>query len=391
MRALFRVTNLLLIAIPLGIASETMQWGKGLSFLLLAVAIIPLAGLGTTFTDALIIRSNMQLGSVLNSCFSNLSFIILGLVALSQGLGTVVQASVAGALITNTLFVLGATFFMGHVRRQEQIFDKEHARGYAKFLVFILFALVLPTVLQTTSARQQGPLTEFNVYAAFALLAVYTAYVPHDVFHILDTEFHRLRRQGKEQDEAERPDQRIMRLGTLIRSEDSAATAIPRPISLIRLVATALGIIYVSTLLANVTQELTSGAADFTVGPFDLATIRLSQTFVGLVVIPIIGSLAANVNSIRAAMKGKADEAVANTAGWAIQVSLIAVPVFVLCSYFFFSGNPFDLLFTKLEIVIIGLGTFIYYLVVEDGKGTWLEGRILMVGYAIFAVAAYCI
>jgi Ca2+:H+ antiporter len=154
---------------------------------------------------------------------------------------------------------------------------------------------------------------------------------------------------------------------------------------------TAAATIYVSSLLVAVTRDLTIGAATFAVGPYNLATIHLSQTFVGLVIIPIIGSLAYNVNAIRAAMRGKADETVASTAGTAIQIALIAVPVFIIFSYFVLANNSFDLLFTRLEIVIIGLGAFIYYLVVEDGKGTWLEGCILMLCYLIFAVAVYFI
>lgn len=397
MRAFLRVTNLLLIAIPFGVESEAMSWGKGLSFLLLCASIIPLAGLSETFADALIIRSKMQLGNILNAVFTNLSFIILGLVALYQGLGVVAQASVAGAIISNTLFVLGAALFMGHFRRQKQEFEREHARGYAKFLVFILFALVLPTLLQTTTAAipgapavKQEPVIEFSVWAAFALLLIYGAYLLHDVFHVFDTEYHQ-RRNNQEEPEDETASKRLVRLGTLIRKEDTHAGRIPPPVAVIGLAVTALATIYVSFLLVSVTRDLTTGGAPFTVGPYILATIHLSQTFVGLVIIPIIGSLAYNVNAIRAAMHGKADETVASTAGTAIQIALIAVPVFIIFSYFVLANNAFDLLFTKLEIVIIGLGAFIYYLVVEDGKGTWLEGCILMLCYLIFAVAVYFI
>ncbi|HEU5438084.1 MAG TPA: hypothetical protein VFU88_02245 [Ktedonobacterales bacterium] len=397
MRAFLRVTNLLLIAIPFGVESEAVQWGKGLSFLLLCASIIPLAGLNETFADALIIRSKMQLGNILNTVFTNLSFIILGLVALYQGLGAVAQASVAGAIISNTLFVLGAALFMGHFRRQKQEFEREHARGYAKFLVFILFALVLPTLLQTTSAAipgtsqvHQGPVGEFSVWAAFALLLIYGAYLLHDVFHVFDTEYHQ-RKNQQETPEDETASKRLVRLGTLIRKEDTHAGRIPPPFAVIGLTVTALATVYVSFLLVAVTRDLTTGAAPFAVGPYNFATIHLSQTFVGLVIIPIIGSLAYNVNAIRAAMNGKADETVASTAGTAIQIALIAVPVFIIFSYFVLANSAFDLLFTKLEIVIIGLGAFIYYLVVEDGKGTWLEGCILMLCYLIFAVAVYFI
>jgi Ca2+:H+ antiporter len=397
MRAFLRVTNLLLIAIPFGVVSETMGWGKGASFLLLCASIIPLAGLSETFADALIIRSKMQLGNILNAVFTNLSFIILGLVLLYEGLGTVAQASVAGAIISNTLFVLGAALIMGHFRARKQEFEREHARGYAKFLVFILFALVLPTLLQTSGSAlpgnatvDHGPVIEFSVWAAFALLLIYGAYLLHDVFHVFDTEY-KLQQSQQEPFAEETATKRIVRLGTLIRKEDTHAGRIPRPVAVIGLSVTALATIYVSSLLVPVTRDLTTGAAPFAIGPYTLVTIHLSQTFVGLVVIPIIGSLAYNMNAIRAAMHGKADETVASTAGTAIQIALIAVPVFILFSYFVLANNTFDLLFTKLEIVIIGLGAVIYYLVVEDGKGTWLEGCILMLCYLIFAVAVYFI
>src|SRR5262245_35490843 len=139
----------------------------------------------------------------------------------------------------------------------------------------------------------------------------------------MDTQYHLQRRQA--QAAGDRADERIVRLGTLVRKADTRAQRIPRPIALLGLVAAAAGIMYASNLLVSVTQDLTTGTRPFAIGSLNLATIHLSQTFVGLVVIPIIGSFAENINSIRAAVRGRAEEAVASSAGSAIQIALIAV------------------------------------------------------------------
>ncbi len=104
--------------------------------------------------------------------------------------------------------------------------------------------------------------------------------------------------------------------------------------------------------------------------------------------IPLIGTAAEHLSALRSAMAGRTEITITVTAGAAIQVALLATPVFVLAS-FFVSPHPFTLIFKPLELAVFALATFLFYLVTEDGEGTWLEGALLLAFYLIFAGTAY--
>jgi Ca2+:H+ antiporter len=161
---------------------------------------------------------------------------------------------------------------------------------------------------------------------------------------------------------------------------------IPLIIALLGLVAVLVATFFVSTELAQLTTSITTGAFPITIAGVELGSITLSQAFVGLVIIPIIGSAAEHLNSIRSAVQGKTEAAVNNTAGYAIQITLLAAPILVLVSAILFPDHAFSFDFTPIELAVFGAATFIFYAVTEDGEGTFVEGAALLAVYAIFAV-----
>lgn len=378
-RIVFRWTNLLLLAIPASFVAQQQQWGTGTVFVLLVLSTIPLAGFIAAFTDALANSAGGKWGEIFEAIFGNATFIILGIQSLSLGLVGVVQASIAGALICNTLFVLGTAFFIGNMGRSSHVtFSDKSAQDYAKILALIIVALVLPAVAEQATPKQTVTVGA-SLITAVVLLVFYVTYVLHEVFHIFDhtptvNTPHTIDPNSDE-----------------ILSPLAARSAVRlHPVlALPGLVAAVVATFYLSGLLTQATQTVVQGAVPLSFGPYSLGTIHFSQTFVGLVIYPIVGSLAENINVIKIALDDKSKITVANTAGTAVQISLLASPVFVLVSYVVFPASFFSLLFTRLEIVVIALATFLYYLVTEDGVGTWLEGMLLLGGFVIFAAIAF--
>ncbi|MBA3824484.1 MAG: calcium/proton exchanger [Ktedonobacterales bacterium] len=403
MRILLRPINLLLLAGPIGLVSERMEWGSGLTFLLLALAIVPLAGLISGFTDVLADRVGDRIGGLLEATFGNAAFIILGILALSQGLTEVVQASIAGALIANTLFVLGLAFFVGTMRGKRQQFRAETGTNYSKLLALAVVALVLPAIAESTTPAKDMVLSkEVSIIASVVLLLLYVAYLLYDIFHLNDLEYREshgkvLRQNPKLNAEnapimeyrAERDQPQERLTASAARREQGHEANLSPIVAILGLVAALVATVTVSEPLVQVTESLTHGDAPIAFGAFQLGQLHLTKIFVGLVIIPLIGTAAEHLSALRSAISGRTEITVAVTAGAAIQVALLAAPIFVIASLFLSPDKPFALIFTPIELAVFALAAFLFYLVTEDGEGTWLEGVQLLAFYLIFAGVAF--
>jgi Ca2+:H+ antiporter len=399
------------VATPLGYISERESWGSGATFVLFALAVVPLAGLTSAFSDILGRSSGIQwLAKLLNVLFNNIVFILLGVISLYQGLTNVVKASIAGALISNTLFVLGLCFFLGNMRMKKQTFKAESALNYSKLLSIVVIGLAIPALVELSADIRPEVKNDYSGFVAALLLVNYLGYILFTVFGVFDPE-------------KERGPGAVFRRFPQVRAQTSQASQslLGGVLAFVALLVTLAVTVFASSELANVTQQITTGTP-MRFGSYTLPeAITFSQSFVGLVIIPLIGSVAEHFNTIAIAvgkdrrangMDGRAsdeaaaqqsevytgenkskeeytiDEAIENTAGTALQIAMLAAPIFVLYSLFFIPGHVLGLYFDGIEVVVIALGTFLFYLVTEDGKGTWHEGLTLLTLYLIFVGAA---
>lgn len=416
MRLLLRPINLLLLLGPLGIASalNLLEWGEGSTFILLALAIIPLAGLIASFTDAIADRVGDRVGGLLEATFGNSAFIIINILYLLQGSGNydLIRASIAGAIITNTLFVLGVGFFLGAIRGKRQTFNPDLGTNYSKLLTLTVVALILPAVGEnfTKNLTLSDP-GMVSLITSVVLFSIYVAYLLFDIFHIRDYSFKpepaaanpaaktAITRKKPEitaetapiveyrVEQEQATEKRMTALGA--RSERAKELNLSPAVAIIGLALALAATVFLSEHLVQVTEAVTKGKAHFVIGPLDLGSAPFSETFVGLIIIPLIGTAAEHLSAIRSAIDGRTEITVAVTAGAAIQVALLATPIFVVASYFISPGQPFGLIFNTLELAVFGLAAFLFYLVTEDGEGTWLEGIQLFAFYLIFAGVAF--
>jgi Ca2+:H+ antiporter len=258
-------------------------------------------------------------------------------------------------------------------------------------------ALILPAIADASVGPAQGDVVgkEVSAISAAILLLLYITYLLFDLFHVRDLEYiqqHRAQKPIRSSLNPEtapiteyRAEERLTALNA--RRERGKETRMNPFVAGVGLIAVLVATVYLSETLVEIARTITEAGEPIRIGMLSLGTLQLSPAFVGLVLIPIIGTAAEHLSAIRSAMDGRTEITITVTAGAAIQVALLAAPLFVLLS-FFIAPQPFALLFSPIELAVFGLATFLFYLVTEDGEGTWLEGALLLAFYLIFAGTA---
>src|SRR5512146_3576291 len=118
-----------------------------LLFVLSVLAIVPLAGLLSHATESVAAKTGDSVGGLLNATLGNLTELVIALAALRAGQYMLVKASIAGAIVTNTLFVLGASFLLGGLKHHIQEYNRVNARVQAGLLFLATVALLIPSAI----------------------------------------------------------------------------------------------------------------------------------------------------------------------------------------------------------------------------------------------------
>ena len=343
--------NWLLIFFPIAIALEHLAPERHLLvFTASALAILPLAGWMGRATEQLADRLGEGVGGLLNATFGNAAELIIALVALHAGLYDVVKASIAGSIIGNVLLVLGASMLAGGLGRSEQHFNAAGARSQATMLMLAAITLVLPAAFQVAAGTTAESLSRLSVSISIVLLLVYLLYL---VFTLVTHSALFVGPYHEEEKEAH---------ASLFRSAGVLA------------VATA-GVVWMSEILV--------GAIEPTAHEFGL-----SNVFVGVFVVAILGNAAEHATAITAALKDRMDLSLSIAIGSSVQVALFVAPVLVIAS-FFVGGVPMDLAFAAGLVLMVLLSALITAQVAGDGRSDWLKGVQLLAVYLVFALTYF--
>lgn len=354
----------LLVFIPLAVLAEWLHWGGVLVFVFAALAIIPLAGLMGSATETLAHRFGAGIGGLLNATFGNAAEFIIALVALRQGLFDVVKASLTGSIIGNVLLVLGLSILLGGIRRERQTFDRAAAAVGSTLLALAAIGLVIPAMfhLAGEGAVRSARVTIERELAAERTLSLEIAIVLF-VAYILSLLFslrtHRHLYAGQEHATAHEP---------------VGPVASPRRAGITLAVATA-AVAWMSELLVGAVHEAS-------------AAIGVSEVFIGVIVVAVIGNAAEHSTAVLVAMKNKMDLAMNIAIGSSIQIALFVAPVLVFVSYLV-PGGPMDLRFTTFEVLAVGIAVVVVNLVAQDGESNWLEGALLLAVYLVLGIAFF--
>jgi Ca2+:H+ antiporter len=349
--------NWLLVFIPITLALEHGgEFSDALIFFSAALAIIPIAALIVRSTEHLATHTGDTIGGLLNATFGNAPELIIALVALRAGYLDMVRASLIGAILANLLLALGVGFFLGGVRYRDQTYNAGASRVYSTMMLLAAMSLAVPSAFSRYFAPE-GTMREeqmLNLGVAGVLLFAYVLYL----FFALKTHpgwFESVEGGGGHGHHEGKP------------------WSVPR----------ALASLVVAAVLAAWMSEILVGAAEGAG-----SALGMSQVFIGIVLLAIVGGAAESGSAIAVALKNKMDLSLGIALGSSIQIALFVAPVLVFASYFI-APEPLELSFTRAEVGSLFLGVLIGTVVCGDGRTNWFKGAQLITVYLIIALMFY--
>ena len=345
----------LLTFVPAVFAAEKLRPNAHtLLFVLSVLAIVPLAALLSHATESVAAKTGDAAGGLLNATLGNLTELVIALSALKAGEYMLVKASIAGAIVTNTLFVLGASFFLGGLKHHVQEFNRGSARLQAGLLFLATIALLVPSsVAKNDALAATGYIQKLSAGLAVLLIVTYGL----GMLFSLKThrEFFGSAKHGDAGEEGERP----------------------WPIGLA--LATLAGVTVLVALVSEVFVSSVQKAAE---------AFGLTPAFVGFIVVALVGGAAEMGSAFSGARKDRLDLSVGIALGSASQIALFVAPVLVLLSYVI-GPTPMDLQFWPGAVAMMLVATLAATLVTTSGRSAWFVGVLLLMVYLIFAMSLY--
>jgi len=348
--------NWLLLLVPVSVMLEHSERASpALVFFTAALAIVPAARLIVQGTEQIAARTGPAIGGLLNATFGNLPELIIATVALRSGLLEMVRASIIGAILANLLLALGVALLLGGLRYHEQEFSAGAGRVYSSMMLLAVITLAGPGSFERvfSGAEHLSSVHAINARLAVLLMSVYALYL----FFMLGT--HREEFAGE--------------AGTGHGHEGAATWGLPR----------ALGTLIGASALAAWMSELLVGAAEGTG-----AALGMSQTFIGMIIVAVVGGAAESLSAIAAGRRNQLDLTLGVVYGSCIQIALFVAPALVLVSRVI-APEPLDLSFSRVELSVLFLAVLIGATVANDGKGNWFKGVQLLAVYATIALLLY--
>ena len=347
--------NWLLAFIPISVALERADVPAPALFFSAALAIVPIARLIVVSTEQLATRTGDAVGGLLNATFGNAPELIIALVALRAGFFDMVRASIIGAILANLMLAMGVAFFLGGLRRHTQEYNAGAARLYSSMMLISAISLGVPSAFNRFFSPEATIYEEkiVNIGTALVLLTSYALYL---VF-LLKTHPDFFQSAATEDEHG----------------HEGAQWSVGR----------AIGSLVGASALAAWMSEILVGAAEGTG-----KALGMSEVFIGIVLLAIIGGAAESGSAIAMARKNKLDLTVGIAMGSSIQIALFVAPVLVLVSGFI-APRPLELAFSRAEIGTLFLGVLIGAIVAGDGRSNWYKGVQLILVYTMIAILFY--
>src|SRR4051812_6216392 len=342
----------LLVFVPVVLVAERVKPDSHtLLFLLSVLAIVPLAALLSHATESVASKTGDAVGGLLNATLGNLTELVIALTALRAGQYVLVKASVAGAIVTNSLFMLGSCFLLGGLKYHVQEYNRVSARLQAGLLFLATIALLIPSAIAKADPVAGAAITQkLSVGLAVLLIVAYGL----GMFFSLKTHRELFASVGHGE-EGETPWSMGLALPTLA------------------------GVTILVALVSEVFVESVQKAAE---------DFGMTPAFVGFIIVALVGGAAEMASAFSGARKNRLDLSVGIALGSASQIALFVAPVLVLVSYLI-GPTPMDLQFWPGAVVMIFLATLTASLVTNSGRSTWFVGVAVLMVYQIFAMTLY--
>jgi Ca2+:H+ antiporter len=342
----------LLVFVPAVFAGHSLKpESHTLLFLLSILAIVPLAALLSHATESVAAKTGDSVGGLLNATLGNLTELVIALTALRAGQYTLVKASVAGAIVTNSLFMLGVSFLLGGIKHHQQEFNRVNARLQAGLLFLAIIALLIPSaVSEADSAPAAAFAQELSVGLSVLLIVAYALGL------LFSLRTHR---------------------EVFASAEHGEGGEAPWPIGLA--LATLAGVTIVVALVSEIFVESVEGASH---------SLGMTPAFVGFIVVALVGAAAEMASAFSGAWKNRLDLSVGIALGSSAQIALFVAPVLVMLSYVM-GPEPMSLQFWPGAVVMMLIATMTAFLVTNSGRSAWFLGVLVVMVYLTFAMTLY--
>jgi Ca2+:H+ antiporter len=338
----------LLVLVPVAVGLELAKGPELAIFVASAAAIVPLAGLIGRSTEQLALHTGPRVGGLINATFGNVTELIIAFFLILDDKTAIVKASLTGSIIGNLLLVLGLSFLLGGLRHKEQHYSANAASVHSTSLVLAVTGLLMPALFAL--GANGADLLEREVVSATVAAVLMALYVAALVFTLVTHEhlFH-------------------------VPDEGEAPAWSKRK---------AVGMLLLATGMVALMSEFLVSSLEPA-----LADIGLSEFFVGLILIPIIGNAAEHSSAVMFALRNKVDVTLEIAIGSSTQIALFVAPALVFISLAV--GHPMDFIFSTFEVAAVALSTILVFMISSDGRSNWLEGAQLMGAYVIMAISFF--
>ena len=340
----------MLIFVPLALFADfVLKADPVLVFIFAGLGIIPLADFIGEATEELSVHTGPKLGGLLNATLGNAAELIITIFALNEGLLDLVRASITGSIIGNLLLVLGLSLLLGGLKNGVQSFDRRTAAMNATLLVLAVVALMIPSFFDIAIQEDKAAEVGLSEGVAVIMIILYGLSV---LYSFKQDDSSLSHSESKE--------------------EHHSKWTVKQ--SLIVLAAATLGIVFMSEILVGAVEHVTE-------------TLHLTEIFIGIILIPLVGNIAEHLVAVEVAYKDKMELSLAVSLGSSLQIALFVAPVLVFISLFF--DETLLLVFSEFELIALGAASFIAAFVAQDGESNWLEGAMLLAVYFMIGLAFY--
>ena len=345
----------LLVMVPvLFVAEHFKPEAHTALFVISVLAIVPLAALLSHATESVAAKTGDAVGGLLNATLGNLTELVIALTALRAGEYMLVKASIVGAIVTNSLFMLGASFLLGGLKYHEQEFNRVGARLQASLLFVAAVALLVPSAIAgADTVTGAAVMRKLSLGLAILLILAYGL----GMFFSLRTHRELFASAAHGDDE----------------HEEGPAWPIGVALALLGIVTVLVA------LVSEVFVESVQQAAE---------TFGMTPAFVGFIVVALVGAAAEMASAFSAARKNRLDLSVGIALGSSSQIALFVAPVLVMLSYLI-GPTPMDLLFWPGAVVMILIATLMASMLSNNGRSAWFVGVLVLMVYFIFAMTLY--
>lgn len=337
-------------------------------------------------------RTGETIGGLLNASFGNAVELIVAIIALVDNEVTIVQTSLIGSMLSNLLLVMGMCFFFGGIDRLEQHFNPVVAQTAASLLALAVGSLIIPTAFHAWSDAGDTGVAPLSRGTSVILLVVYGCYLffqlkSHTEIYNAPSPKVEKRRQKVNEGDASRGIAQIGKMSASMAGEHAQNVKLQEPDDEEEEPQLSVVVAVLTLVISTVFVAL---CAEFMVDSIDALTTQghISETFVGLILLPIVGNAAEHATAVTVACKDKMDLAIGVAVGSSMQIALLVLPLIIVIGWGM-GNDDMTLYFDAFQVILLFVAVLLVNYLIADGKSHWLEGVLLMMMYLIIAVAAW--